>query len=134
MAHPLHRHHTAAVIAKLATSGKLVGDAQAPPGADPEVGYFTVYPITGGATGGTLAGPQDDAELIYQVTCTGSTRQQVEWLVDKARELLLAGIAVAGRKLPRIREEQNPGVFRDDQQTPPVFWSPAQFRLYTTPA
>ena len=134
MAIPLHRLHTAAVIAKLATGPKPVGDGKAPAGADPQVGYFTVYPITGGSTGGTLAGPQDDAELIYQVTCTGSTREQVEWLVDKARELLLAGIAVTGRRIPRIWEVTNPGVFRDEQQDPPVFWSPAQFRVMTTPA
>lgn len=123
-------HHTNAVIARLETRDLVVGDAKAP---DVDPPYVVVYPLAGGVATGTLGEIHADAELPYQVTCVGLSRKQVEWLVDETR-VLLDGLQVAGRHIPLVRlEDGNPGVQRDDDATPPVFWSAVHYRVFTTP-
>jgi len=124
------RTHTDAVITRLQALGVTVGDAQAPTGNPP---YVVVYPVTGGDTYGPLGAQNDDAELIYQVTCVGTSRQQAQWLADKAMGLL-SGITVTGRSLPLVTVETVPGVMRDDDVQPPIFWAAPRFRLFSTPS
>jgi len=125
------REHTDAVVAALEDLGLTVGDAVAPAGASPP--YVTVYPIPGGGTSGTLGDPDADVSLIYQVTCTGVSREQVQWLEDVVRGLL-DGIEVSDRKTLRVSLDMHGGTQRDDQLTPPVFWSTPRFRVFTTPS
>jgi hypothetical protein len=131
MSLPALRDHTAGVIARLQALGLTVGDGEAPAGVDPP--YVVAYPITGGASYGVLGAPDDDAELVYQVTCVGTTRLQAQWLEDKAMGLL-AGFTVTGRSIARVDVENYGGLFRDDSKSPPVYSSVPRFRLYTTPA
>jgi len=128
---PSVREHTDAVIAALEALGLTVGDAVAPAGIDPP--YVVVYAIPGGGTAGPLATPHDDAVLVYQVTCVGDSRKQAEWLEDSALSLLTGGIAVTGRRVLWIALDLSGGVQRDDQVTPPKFWSAPRFRIATTP-
>lgn len=128
---PNVRTHTDAVITALEDFDLTVGDARAPDGHAPP--YVVVYPIPGGRTSGTLDEPDADAELIYQVTCIGSTREQAQWLVDKVLGLLDT-FDVADRYIPRVALEEHAGIQRDDQQTPPVFMAAPKFRVFTTPA
>jgi hypothetical protein len=127
---PVLRTHTAAVITRLQALGVTVGDAQAPNMAPP---YVVVYQIAGGDTYGPLGAQNDDAELIYQVTCVGTSREQAQWLVDKTLGLL-SGISVSGRSLPLVTVEMVPGIQRDDKVSPPVFWATPRFRLFSTPS
>lgn len=131
MSLPIVRAHTDAVIAALEALGLAVGDAVAP---DQDPPYVVVYPIPGGSTTGTLATPDDDAILVYQVTCVGKTREQAEWLADKALILLEGNVAVTGRRVLRVSLDMHGGTQRDDQLTPPVFWSTPRFRIISTPA
>jgi hypothetical protein len=130
MSLPALRDHTAAIVARLAALGLAVGDGEAPHVAPP---YTVVYPITGGASYGTLGAPDDDAELVYQVTCVGTTRLQAEWLEDKTMGLL-AGFTVTGRSIARVDIENYGGVFRDDSKSPPLYSAVPRFRVYSTPA
>lgn len=129
---PLIREHTDAVIAALKATDLVVGDAIAPEDAVPP--YAVVYLIAGGGLGGTLGDPNADATLTYQVTCVGRSRQQAEWVGDKALELLSRQVLVPNRRVLNVRLHIPPGVQRDDQVSPPVFWSTPQFRITTTPA
>lgn len=131
MSLPAQREHTTAVITRLQALGLAVGDAQAPSATAPP--YVVVYPITGGRSSGVLGAPDDIAELVYQVTCVGTTRLQAQWLEDKAMGLL-AGFTVTGRKVARVDVENYGGVFRDDTKAPPLYSTTPRFRLYSTPA
>lgn len=130
MSLPLVREHTDAVIDMLEGLSLTVGDGEAPKDADPP--YLTVYAISGGSRRGPLARPSDDADLIYQVSCTGVSRQQAEWLADRA-QALLGGLDVPGRRILHISLESHGGVQRDDDIDPPVFTSTPRFRIISTP-
>jgi hypothetical protein len=127
---PVLRTHFNAVKTALAALGVTVGDAEAPTVAPPHV---ALYQIDGGGLSGTLEDPNDDAELIYQATCTGVSREQTQWLVDKTFGLL-AGVAITGRSVPLVQLEMMPGVKRDDNVSPPIFWATPRFRLFSTPS
>ena len=130
MSLPVVRDHTDAVLTALEALGLEVGDAVAP-NADPP--YVVVYPIPGGGSTGTLAAQHDDAILVYQVTCVGNSREQAEWLADKALELLQGDLSVSGRRVCNVDLDMHGGVQRDDQVTPPIFSSMPRFRIITTP-
>lgn len=125
---PTLRVHTDSVIAKLESVGLSVGDGESP--APPSC---AVYTIPGGRSYGSLQEPNEDADFVYQVTCVGITREQAEWVADKAIAALLGGVTVADRHIARVMVDAFPGVFRDDDATPPVFVSTPRFRLITTP-
>jgi hypothetical protein len=128
---PVVREHTDGVIAALETEGLTVGDAVAPEDVGPP--YVVVYPIAGGSLSGSLANPDEDGALVFQVTCVGASREQAEWLADKAMALL-DGFSVTGRSIARVSLDLHGGIQRDDAQTPPVFYALPRFRVMTTPA
>lgn len=123
------REHTDGVIAALEGVGLTVGDGTA---AGLTAPYAVVYNITGGDMSGTLENPYEDAELIYQVTCVGKTREQAEWVVDKAM-VLVDGFEVEGRHIALVRPDGGPGTRPDYDVTPPLFFSTPRFTIYTTP-
>lgn len=123
------REHTDAIVAALVSGGLSVGDAVAPDPA-PDGGYAVVYQLLGGQVAPRLGAPADDAFLAYQVTCVGKSREQAEWVADKAIEILVGGISVAGRRT-HVTVDFHGGVLRDDQQTPPIFYSTPRFRVAT---
>lgn len=130
MAVAVLRTHTDAIIAALEAQGLTVGDAVAPQASPP---YVVVYPIAGGDMYGPLGAKDDDAELIYQVTCVGSSREQAEWLADKANALL-GGFTVTGRSVPLVTMDVVPGIFRDDSTGTPIYTAAPRFRVFTTPS
>lgn len=66
--------------------------------------YAIVYPIAGGATWGpTFYGPDDGAEVPYQVTSVGLRADQAQAMADRVRQAMLgrtdgqlSAIAVTG--------------------------------------
>lgn len=123
------RKHTDAVIRRLEVEGLAVGDADAKGLAAP---YVVVYPIPGRVFG-TLENPHEDADLVYQVTCVGSTREQAEWLIDEVM-VLLQGVNVAGRSISYIDIDGIPAVEPDRDVSPPVFYGTPRFTLRSTPS
>lgn len=71
-----------------------VGDAVVPgplTGTDDLVPYTIVYGMPGGRyTGPPLLGSETSAQLVYQVTSVGETREQAEALADRNRDAILA--------------------------------------------
>lgn len=127
---PAIRKHNDAVIAALVAAGLTIGDGEAPE-ADPP--YGVVYQVPSAGLEGTLADPNADGELVYQVTCVGTTREQAQWVVDKAMALL-DGFNVANRSIARVSVDSLPGVLRDDKLDPPLFYATPRFRVFSTPA
>jgi hypothetical protein len=130
MSVPSVRTHADAVVDALDGAGVNVGDGKAPEGPLP---YAVVYDIAGPPLSGTLEEPNEDGELVYQVTCVGSTAEQARWMCDKVITTLLAGLTVAGRRIALVSIDNTPSVLRDDDINPPVFFATPRFRLKTTP-
>lgn len=141
------RTHTNAMLAKLIAtmSATTVGDAKKPsgggwppgtvPGQSIFVPYAILYPLTP-EFDGTLAATQDDAEITYQVTCVGSTREQAEWVADKAIVAFVGQtVTITGRSLVRAMQlsDGGGGIRRDDTVQPPLFIATPRFSLWTTP-
>ena len=141
----LHRANdvTLAVIGVLEAAGLLVGDAVKPAGGGwaGAVGdsaftpYVVVYNLVGGSTGGTLEHSDSDASPTYQFTSTGANRAQTEMVADAARAAILtAAIELPGRKVALCTIDMLGGATRDDDEQPPVWWSPDRYRLVIVPA
>jgi hypothetical protein len=123
---------TDGIRAKLATFGLTVGDGQAPTGPPP---YVVVYPVAGGRTTGTLGDLDGDAELVFQVTCVGMSREQAQWLENKTLGLLGVGtVTITGRIVNRVSLEGFGGIFRDDTKSQPLFMAVPRFRVLSTPS
>lgn len=139
MSLPLVREHTDGLIAALEALSLEVGDGQAPEGhgRQPDgtfLPYVTAYSIPGGDRSGTLDAPDEDATLIFQLTCVGESRKQAEWIADIALGLLgTYTFEVEGRKIPRVYLVTNPRVRRDDSITPPVFIATPRIGIMSTP-
>lgn len=90
---------TTALVAFLAAqTGRPVGYGSAPVTGDgPEdVPYAIVYPLPGGATWGPfLTGPDEGAEVPYQVTSVGSRGDQADWMADRVRKAMVGRTAGA---------------------------------------
>lgn len=124
------REHTDGVIAKLVAAGLVVGDGEAP---DAEPPYAVVHSIPGGSATGSIEEPHEDGELVYQVTCVGTTREQAEWVADESM-VLLEGITVEGRSIPFVDLDTLSGARRDTTVTPALWICTPRFRIKTTPA
>jgi hypothetical protein len=108
---------------------------QGDPGTSTFKPYFVVYPLPGGIFDGTLGCPDDDASLIYQVTCVGATRPQCEAAADRANSVLIGQtLTVPGRFIYRVWADMaGGGVRRDDTVQPPVFIATPRYRVESTP-
>jgi hypothetical protein len=140
------RTHTDAIVSALAGAGLVVGDATDP--ADPHgwtgaagtsqfIPYVIVYPISGGEFDGTLANHSDDADLIWQLTCVGAIRAQVEHIADSALAALVAQpLTVAGRSISKVWPDlAGAGVRRDDTAAGvPLYLSTPRIRVKSYPA
>lgn len=142
---------TNAVIDLLARgTGKLVGDAKAPPlpPGMPERDfwpYCIVYSIPGGSSSGSLADPFEDSGLVYQVTSVGRTRQQAEWMADRVRNVWLSRTTRGTFQVPLVspqgwtaagripQDGSGGGVDREGEPPNEVFSVPDRYILQVTP-
>ena len=108
---------------------------QGDPGSSKFKPYYVVYPLPGGVFDGTLGCPDDDASLIWQVTCIGATARQCEAAVDRANSVLIGQpLTIAGRFVCRVWADMaGGGVRRDDTVQPPVFIATPRYRIDSTP-
>lgn len=86
---PDRRPLTAALVQFLANrTGRPIGEGTAP--FDAQVPYAVVYPLPGGNTWGpTYTGPDEGADVPYQVTCVGLRDDQAQWMADRVRQAMV---------------------------------------------
>jgi hypothetical protein len=108
---------------------------QGAPGSSKFRAYYIVYPLPGGLFDGTLGCPDDDASLIWQVTCVGATARQCEAAADRANSVLVGQpLTIAGRYVTRVQADMaGGGVRRDDTVQPPVFIATPRYRIDSVP-
>lgn len=131
MSRPLLAAHDAAVLIALASAGRPVGDGVKGEGFGTP--YSVLYPLSGGGRDGSMASPEDDVTVVYQVTCVGVTRQQARDLADRV-DSAVREVVIPGRAVTNVSAELPPGVQRDDDVTPPLFYATPRYRISTTPA
>ena len=129
---------TDAVLAAVGTVGKPVGDANTPNvafGWDGQpnalgtnfIPYVVVFPQAASIKSGPIAVPSADWQLPYTITSYGVTREQVEWLADRARNTLssLRGATLDGGdatySVIKATTETIGTVSRQDISDPPFF-------------
>lgn len=94
---PLHRRPlTALMLTQLGSAGQPVGDSVSPPqggwqgspNADGSnfVPYVVLMPGPASASSGPFGDTQADWQCGYTMTSFGVTREQCEWMADKARD------------------------------------------------
>jgi hypothetical protein len=119
-----------AVIVRLADTGRPVGDATGAGLAEP---FSVVYPMPDLATDGPLSDPQQVTVYAFQLTCIGLTREQAQWMQHKARSVLLGWTpTVAGIGTTRVALHSGSGIRRNDDVTPPEFYSTDLYRMYAS--
>lgn len=137
---------TDAILALARTSDIPIGDGeksrgaadagwQGAPGQSSFAGYAVLHNVEGGRTYGPITDPNDDADMLYQITGVGSTRAQAEQVADDLRETLemqYPQIADA-RDVMLITVDFLGGARRDDTVQPPVWITTDRFRVMTTP-
>lgn len=131
MTAPATLPHVDAVLAALAGAGLVAHLGVAPPGQDPP--YVAVYPDPGRSVPGSLADPLSDFQGTVQLTCVGQTAEQALNVSDRARAALGVVLAVDGRTGWRPQELGGQPVQRDDDVTPPLYYSAVQYRLRSSP-
>ncbi len=105
------RVFTNALITTLTTgSGKPVGRGKQPDGNP--TNYYILYRVDRATDGAVFSDLNEDATLVYQVTSVSApdptkpdsygVQEQLEWLEDKARQVLLGRDPVTGRWLHDI--------------------------------
>ncbi len=57
-----------------------------PPEDEPGEGYIVLHPLNEGARSGSMSGPEEDVEYMYQVTSVGIEPRQTRWLQDRVQE------------------------------------------------
>lgn len=138
----LQNPHAEAILAALGTvtvaSQPLkVGDAIAPKSASGSIvaPCAVLYLLPGGIVTGALCERVVDGELRFQVTCVGRMAVEARTVADKVTEKLSAGLTVTGRSIPWVRQEYvGSNVDRDTDVSPPLFYVPVQFRLWSISA
>lgn len=140
----LHRANdvTKAVLAVLTSANLTVGDAEKPaaggwqgtPGQSTFTPYVVVYNLVGGSTDGPIGDPDADASPTYQFTSVGGTPRSCETVADLARAAFLnAAWTIPGRKVILAEIDMLGGAVRDDDEAPPIWFSPDRYRLWTVP-
>lgn len=132
MSAPATLPHRDAVASALGEAGLVVGLGRAPHPAPAGGMYVVVYAAPGMSVAESLADRRTDFEGIVQVTCVGPDEERCLWLADKTRAALWGPLAVAGRVAFRAEEMGGPPVQRDDDVTPPLYFTPIQFMIRST--
>lgn len=132
MSAPTVLPHRDAVVAALSDQGLEVGVGRAPDPIPDSRMYVVVYTAPGQSVSESLADRRTDFQAAVQVTCVAPDEERCLWLADKARAALWAPLAVAGRVAYRAEEMGGPPVLRDDDVTPPLFYTPIQFMIRST--
>lgn len=141
MAQPTLLPHATAILdrlrgwAPLIDANVAIGDHVAPKSTTGDVvsPAAILYLRPGGEISGALGCPDVDAWLPFQLTCVGNVAAQAMFVADLCHQALTATpLVVAGRRIDRLaRTFFGASAQRDDDVTPPLFYVPAEYRLYS---
>lgn len=131
------RSVTDAVLTRIQTA-VTCGDADTPThdqlsDGRPSAPYAVLYPLPDLDGGGALSDGHQWAMRHFQVTVVGGTRQSCEEGQMDVREVLMGwSPSVAGLSCGKVELDDPTGVDRDDDATPPVFFTTDRFRLFVS--
>lgn len=139
---PEQNPHARAIIAALEAADLTVGDGVAPKSADAKqfvAPCVVLYTRAGGFKTGTLAQPDVDGDMRFQLTAVGRLAAEARQYADRAHDALKAHpIDVDGRLICRVRRLWVASTIeRDEDVTRPLFYLPVEYGLFTlsrTPA
>ncbi|MEV7599866.1 hypothetical protein AB0O91_21030 [Kitasatospora sp. NPDC089797] len=124
--------HIDAVTAALAAAQLTAYLGGAPQGVAPP--YAVLYPTPGAPVRASLADDRTGWQSLLQITCVGASAEQALNYADRTRAALDAPLVVAGRTGWRPEALDGQPVVRDDEVSPPVYYTVARFRLRSTPS
>lgn len=121
----------AAIVTRVATTGRPVGLAVAP--ANNVGSYAVVYPLTDESSEGGLSDPTQIVVWAFQVTCVAPGATGAHWLQREVREVLHGHTpVVAGLAANPIELADGSGISRDDAADPVLFYSTDRFTSFTS--
>lgn len=130
---PRQRDHTASVINVLTAAGMSAGDGVKPAGA--ALPYVVVLPFGGPPASGPVSDQHADVSPQVLVRGVGLTQASAEIAADNARAVLLSTpLAVPDRVVTQVVLETSQPVQRDDDVSPPLYYSTDVYAVWTTPA
>lgn len=94
--------------------------------------YVVLYTAPGQSVPESLADQRTDFQAVMQVTCVAPDEERCLWLADQVRGALWGPLTVSGRVAWRAEEMGGPPVQRDDDVTPPLYFTPIQFVIRST--
>lgn len=131
MTTPAALPHIDAVTAALTGAGLTVYLGGAPQGV--AAPYCVLYPDPGTAVSASLGDDRTDYTAVLQITCVGATAEQALNYADRSAAAMSPPLVVAGRSGWRPQPLDGQPVKRDDDVSPPCFYSVARYRLRSTP-
>lgn len=140
MTQPALLPHAAAIITRLdnwpALASVTVGDHVAPKSGTPATivaPAVVFYLRPGGQQSGTLGEKNTDAWLPFQLTCIGLTATQAMLVADWSHQALVSSLLSVDDRFVCRAERRSFGsaAQRDNAVTPPLFYVPVEYRLWT---
>lgn len=127
--------HAEAIIDRLESADLVVGDHVAPKSPNGQIvaPCVVLYLLPGGQQSGNLGQVDVDAWLPFQLTCVGRMAAQAMNTADIAHQALTGTpLEITDRHIASIRRNGfGARAERDDDVTPPLFYVPVQYRLWT---
>lgn len=128
---PLQRPVTDAVIATLRDGGLTVVDNH-----DTDLGlskHVIVQPSPGRhGDDGTIGDPHQSGFHAYLLRSVGTTREQAEWVADRARVLMLAGFTADDTTVEFVELDVTGQADVDDSTDPALHYIVDRYRIWTT--
>ena len=123
---------TNAVLAAARTTGRTIGDAQAP--ATSTRPFGVVYSLYVAERDGPMSDDTADGWWQYQVTSVGDTREQAQGLADELEAAILrTSLSATGYVVGPVKRAERFPVERDDDVQPPLFYQTVTFSIFVTP-
>lgn len=96
--------------------------------------YYVLYPDPGTPLSASLADDRVHFAVVVQITCVGASAEQALNMSDRSRAVMSGPLNVAGRVSWRPEALDGQPVKRDDDVSPPLFYTVARYRLRSTPS
>ena len=123
---------TNAVLTAARTTGRTIGDGQAPASSSRPFGV--VYALYVAERDGPMSDDTADGWWQYQVTAVGDTREQAEGLADELEAAILgATLTASGYVVGPVKRADRFPLERDDDVQPPLFYQTITFSIFVTP-
>ena len=75
------------------------------PDNNPNLPYFVLYSVNSPVGEGSWRDPEDDRDLVVQVTCVGRSAKQANWMSDAAKKAMVGRDATGKYQYPMTNVE-----------------------------